>query len=86
MIIHWTRQDEDLGRVQECVARSLGAAFLVEDAQKMRARGTPDRQATPKSKTEIALESPDKLLPLQPHDDGRNTPSEPHAENPGPYM
>lgn len=86
MFIHWTRAEEDLRRMQECVTRTLGAAFLVEDARKMRARGTTDHRATPKSKTEPALESPDKLLRLQPKDEGSNTPTEPHAENPVPDM
>lgn len=85
MVIHWTRAEEDLRRVQECVTRSLGAAFLVEDARMMRARGTPNLQATPRSKTELALESPDKLFRLQPQDDGGSIPTEPHSENPEPY-
>jgi len=84
MVIHSTSRENNLRRVQECVARSLSAAFLVEDARKMRAHGTPDHRATPKFEPELAHQGPEKWLRLQPQDDGSNTPTELYSENPGP--
>jgi len=90
MIIYWTRAEEDLRKVGECVGRSLGAAFLVEDARKMRARGTPDHtgapSGSPKPATTMILTDLDEpLSPLSP-DDTHIAPSGRDDEDAGPSV
>tara|TARA_R110000787_G_scaffold42992_1_gene105481 strand:- start:3196 stop:5496 length:2301 start_codon:yes stop_codon:yes gene_type:complete len=63
LIIRWARPEEDLRRVQECAARNLGVAFLVEDVRKAPDRGAAARSGTcpesPKPKTDRTLADPD---------------------------
>jgi hypothetical protein len=90
MVIHWTRSEEDLRRIQECVTRSLGAAFLVEDARKVRARGTPDhtgaRSGSPKPATTMILTDLDEPLSQLSPDDTHIAPSGRDDEDAGPSM
>jgi hypothetical protein len=90
LIIHWARADEDLRRVQECVVRSLGMAFLVEDARKSPDRGASARPGTlpesPKPKTDKTLVDPDKSENHGRPDDQHAAPMGPDDEDIGPSM
>lgn len=90
MIIHWTRVEEDLRKLGECVARSLGAAFLVEDARKAWAHRSPDHKAaqsgSPKPTTTTTLTDFDEPLPPQLPDDTHFAASGPDDEDTGPSL
>lgn len=90
LIIHWARPEEDIRRVQECVARSLGVAFLVEDARKVRARGASDHlgplTGSPKPETDRTLADTDKSENHGRPDDQHAAPMGPDDEDIGPSM
>ena len=90
MVIHWARAEEDLLKVGECVARSLGAGFLVEDARKAWAHRSPDHtgapSGSPKSTTTTTLTDFDEPLPLQLPDDTHFAASGPDDEDTGPSL
>ena len=90
MVIHWARAEEDLRRVQECVTRSLGAAFLVEDARKACALGRSDHlgiaASSPKPSPTMTLMDLDQSLTAQPPDDRHTAASGPDDENTEPNM
>jgi len=90
LIIHWARPEEDIRRVQECVARSLGVAFLVEDARKVRARGTSDHlgplTGSPKPETDRTLADTDKSENHGRLYDQHAAPMGPDDEDIGPSM
>jgi hypothetical protein len=90
LIIHWARPEEDLRRVQECVARNLGVAFLVEDARKSPDRGASDCTGkppeSPKPKTDRTLAEPDKSENHGQADDQHAAPTGVDDEDIGPTM
>lgn len=89
MVVHWTRAEEDLRKVGECVARSLGAAILVEDARKAWARKSSDHKVPPGSQkptTTMTLTDFDEPLPPQFPDDTHIAASGPDDEYPGPSL
>lgn len=90
LIIRWARPEEDLRRVQECVARNLGVAFLVEDVRKAPDRGASARPGTrpgsPKPKTDRTLADPDHSENYGEPDNQHAGPTGPDEEENGPSM
>jgi hypothetical protein len=90
LIIRWARPEEDLRRVQECVARNLGVAFLVEDARKSPDPGASARPGTlpesPKPKTDKTLADSDNLENHGEPDDQHAGQTGPDEEDSGPSM